>query len=456
MAYLQSLKIVHPIQGRVPWTLYPHQISIIRNKARQRLIVKAREIGVSQVICGEALYDAKYAPESRIVFISRNGQEAKELISYCRVLASEDPDLGDPGGSQELRIPAFNRRTCDRAVSTRGVHLTSRLVSEAASRSAGRGGGKRRIYVDEYAHGNFIFWGNDIYQSVRPSITLGGAVTIVSTPKGKNNMFYRLYREALAGLNQFQILNYPWDVCPIYNPKGFHLEDPEQRRLIGETSEWYLSERPAYSDAEWAEEYGCDFTSSAGLIYPEFNELLSVGDFAYNPHWLTYFGQDFGFNNPSVALAIQVSPSEDIFVIKEHYATRRSVASLAKEEYTSLAASYRPTAWYCDPADPMKIVDMQEAGLPAEPAPRREVRDGINEVRKLFRVPLENKPRIFIDRGCTQLITDLVTYAYKPDKDEPEKDVNDHGPDALRYFVESFRKRAIVGNSYTWSNDQLR
>jgi hypothetical protein len=451
IAYLSNLQIVHPTKGRVPWELYPYQKELLRDESRERLVIKAREVGISQTISGEAVYKAKYAPESRIVVISRNGQEAKEIIKYCGILASEDPDLGTLEGTQEVKVPSFSPETCAPATDPRGKSRFARIIAEAASPSAGRGGGKLAVYVDEFAHGNFKFWGRLIWQSVKPSVTLGGAITFVSTPQGKANMFYRLYMESLKGINKFNVHRINWDQSPVYNPKGFSEADPTRRRKLGEQSEWFQTERPSYSDGEWAEEYDCDFASSAGLVYPEFDELLSVGDYAYNPNWPTYVCQDFGFNNPAVALVLQVSPSEDVFVIKELYKTRRSISSLVNLEYAHLLEEYHPLAWYCDPSDPDNIKTFNEAGFPAVASPQLEVERGIKHVRRYLKVPGENRTRLHIDRGCPNFITDMGTWAYKPDTDKPEKDLNDHGCDAFRYFVQSQVLQALTNTTaYTW------
>lgn len=443
--YLSGLQIVHPVKGRVPWQLYPYQAALLRGGPRHRIVVKARECGISQTIAGEALYLAKYHPERDIVVISRNGAEAKKLVTYCRVLASTDQDLGDLEGTQELRVPSFGRDLFPAKTDT-GSPLYGKIIAEAASQSAGRGGGKLAVYIDEFAHGNFRVWGQLIYQSVMPGVTLGGRISFISTPRGKANMFYRIYREALAGIRPFDITTIPWYMCPSFNPKGFHLEDPEASRLIGEKGEWFQQTRPDYSDQEWAEEYGCDFAASAGLIYPEFDESVHVGRYKYNPDWATYAGQDFGFTHPAVALIIQVSPSEDMFVLKERYDTGRSVPDLTQKFYLPFQTKYKTRRWYCDCTSPQDIAEMRKLQLRSEGVRKHEVRNGWNAVRKLLRPPLGTKPKLHIDASCIRLITDMTTYSFKPDTEEPDKDIADHGPDALRYFVMGFKGRSTTSD----------
>lgn len=433
--YLSTLSVVHPIEGRVPWLLYPYQTLLASSQESRRLIVKARQTGVSQYIAGEALHRAKFHPEREQIFISRNALEARKLISYVRILASEDPDLGNLEGVVEVRVPSFKYDLTPATHPYINQRLTSKIVSEAASQSAGRGGGKLAIYVDEFAHGNFRFWGKQIWQSVTPGVALGGSIVFISTPQGKGNTFYRLYSEAVRGLSGYKVYKIVWYDCPAYNPLGFHLEDPLERKTEGEKGNWFQSQRTAYDDAAWAEEYECDFVMSAGLVYGAFDEQVHVGSFNWNPNLPTYACQDFGFINPAVALLVQVTASDEVYVLQERYHTLKSIGELAKTEYLPLAKLYKVRRWICDPASPGEVQELKNAGIPAVGAKRIKVEDGIAALRKLVRPPGGGPPKLFVDSSCNRLITDLTTYAYKPDSDEPEKDVADHGPDALRYFI---------------------
>lgn len=429
--YLQQREIVHPTKGRVPWKLYPYQKDILRSDAQRLLIVKARETGISQVVTGLALWRAKYTPERSQVFISRNRDEARKLVDYVRVLASTDSDLGDLEGVVLMQIPSYGRDLLE-ARTAGGNRLHHNIVAEAASMSAGRGGGKLHLYLDEAAHGNFRVWGSQIWNSVQPGISLGGGVTVISTPKGKTNIFFRLYQEAILGITDFKIIKIRWFDCPAFNPKGWHLEDEDARRKVGEKGEWFLLNRGRYDDASWAEEYDCDFTASAGLVYGQFDAAVHVGSYKWQPGWRMFVTQDFGYINPAVALLIQVSPSDDIFVLAEMYHTQIAFSTLVSDYYLPWWKEYSPEVWCCDVSGANEIAELEKAGIDVF-AKASSVPDGIAETRKLFR-PALAPPKIHVDRSCRRLIADLSTYSYKPDSDEPEE-INDHGPDALRYFV---------------------
>ncbi|NIM05373.1 MAG: hypothetical protein GTO55_04635, partial [Armatimonadetes bacterium] len=162
--------------------------------------------------------------------------------------------------------------------------------------------------------------------------------------------------------------------------------------------------------------------------------MLHVADFSHNPDWPTYVGQDFGYTNPAVALFIQVSPAEEVFIFEEHYHTQRPISSLVREVYVPAAQRYNVQEWYCDPSGAAEIAELRANGLPAV-ARRSHVAEGILAIRKLLRPPERDRRRLFISSRCPRLIAEMSSYAYREGSEAPTRDISDHGPDALRYFI---------------------
>jgi len=413
--YLSRRKIVHPMKGRIPFELYRYQRELLASRAAQRIIVKARQTGVSQLIAGEALFRAKHLDGVTVLFVSRNLAAAQHLQRMVYQLMASDPNL-----------PRIVRRN------ETEIHFGNESVirSLPATEDTGRTFAASVVYLDEFA---FMPWAERIYQAVAPCAARGGKLTIISTPYGRTNAFHRLWQEAGIGLNQFQRIRIHWSDCPEYNPEGWHLEDPEERRRVGEQSKWYQRERPRFSDEQWAHEFDCDFVGSGSLVYQGFDPDVHVGEFRYNPEWPAFAGQDFGYVQPSVALIIQVSPTDEVFVIREHYHTHRPVSELARDVYRPSCEQYGVQAWYCDPSGRTEIAELRAVGIPAM-ARRSTVEEGVLAIRKLVRPAGGGRPRLHIDRGCTRLIAELSGYGYREETDQIDKR-DDHGPDALRYFV---------------------
>ncbi|UCC68865.1 MAG: hypothetical protein JSV79_02765 [Armatimonadota bacterium] len=415
-AYLGRRRIIHPTRGRVPFDLYPYQRRLAESRAAQRIVVKARQVGVSQLIAGEALFLAKHLDGVTVLFVSRNLPAAQHLQRMVYRLMESDRNLP----------PVVRRNEAELAFGNNSV-----IRSLPATEDTGRTFAATAVYLDEFAH---MPWADRIYQAVAPCAARGGRLTVISTPYGKANAFYRLWQKSGLGTRAFARLRVHWSECPEYNPEGHSLDDPNERRRVGEKGAWWQAQRPRFTDDQWAQEYECDFVGSAALVYREFDPELHVGRFEYNPDWPTYVGQDFGYVNPSVALVIQVSPSEDVFVIGEDYHTNRAVSDLARSVYLPVCQKYRVQAWHCDPSGRSEMAELRAAGIPAV-GRRSTIEEGVLAVRKLLRPPGGGRPRLHIDRRCVRLIAEMSTYAYREGFDQVEKDQSDHGPDALRYFV---------------------
>lgn len=238
--------IVHPARGRVPFTPYPYQADFLRaHDTPRRIVLKARQIGFSQVIALEALYYGIYEPESTILLVSRSQDLAANLLRYCYMTYNGLRDA--PGLVKENE-------------SEMGLANGSRIKSIPANRSTGRGFAASRIYLDEFAYAAYA---DDIYQSVSPAVSQGGSLTIGSTPDGEGNLFHSLWESG----HELKRYHLPWYVCPAY-----YTPEEQAAGVPHEQAAWYLRERPKFSAQQWAAEYDCDFCGSGGM------NLFSVED----------------------------------------------------------------------------------------------------------------------------------------------------------------------------------
>jgi hypothetical protein len=242
-----NAQIVHPARGRIAFTPYWYQRDFLASYAApRRIILKARQIGFSQVFALEALYAAITEPEQMILLVSRSQDLAVNLLRYCYLTYNN------------LRsAPALIKAN----ESELGTSNGSRIKSIPANRSTGRGFAANRVYLDEFAYAEYA---DDIYQSVSPAVSQGGSLTIGSTPNGVGNLFHRLYVEA----GDFHRMRVPWYRCPAYNPKG---ADPaiadDVSRDRGIEGRWYQTERPKYTAQQWAAEFECDFVGSGAAVF---------------------------------------------------------------------------------------------------------------------------------------------------------------------------------------------
>jgi hypothetical protein len=233
--------IVHPTRGRIRFDAYEYQRDFLAGyDAPRRIVLKARQIGFSQVFALEALYAAIHEPESTILLVSRSGDLAVNLLRYCYQTL------------HNLRsAPALTKENESELALDNG----SRIKSLPANRSTGRGFAATRVYLDEFAYADYA---QHIYQSIAPALSQGGKLIIGSTPNGVGNLFHELFT-AGAGFDRMTV---PWHACPAYYT-------PEERAAgtVPAQAAWYCQERSSYSDRAWAAEYECSFEGSGGAVF---------------------------------------------------------------------------------------------------------------------------------------------------------------------------------------------
>lgn len=233
--------IVHPERGRIPFVPYPYQRQFLDlYDAPRRIVLKARQIGFSQIFALEALYTAITRQESTILLVSRSQDLATNLLRYCYLTYNNLRDAPSLVKANEGEI---------------GLSNGSRIKSIPANRSTGRGFAATAVYLDEFAYADYA---EDIYQSVSPTVSQGGKLTVGSTPNGSGNLFHTLYLSGEA----FTRMTEPWWHCPAY-----WTLDEQADGVPREQAAWYLQERPKYTAQQWAAEYECDFVGSGVVVF---------------------------------------------------------------------------------------------------------------------------------------------------------------------------------------------
>lgn len=221
--------ILHPVDGPVPFTPRPYQKCLLWNwQERARLVVKSRQLGFSQAFAAEAYWKATHQGPRRILVVSRNLDAAMEFVGYVRGFAVQAGDPLTEDNKTSLTWPNG-----------------SRLKAEAATRSAGRSFAASDVYLDEFAHAP---WALAIWQAVAPTVATGGTITVFSSPKGRNNVFYRLWAGQM-GREQWARYRIDW------------------RALWGNDPQWEQRQRAQMTREQFAEEYGADFIESGGALF---------------------------------------------------------------------------------------------------------------------------------------------------------------------------------------------
>lgn len=119
----------------------------------------------------------------------------------------------------------------------------------ATSKTPATGDSLQLLYVDEAAviASNII---EEFWASIQPTMSSfrGSQIILSSTPRGKGNLFHRLYEGALNGTNEFKASRVDWWEVP------------------GRGPEWEAAQRLEIGDEMFNREYGLSFETNASRL----------------------------------------------------------------------------------------------------------------------------------------------------------------------------------------------
>jgi len=150
-----------------------------------------------------------------------------------------------------------------------------------------------------------------------------------------------------------------------------------------------------------------------------------VDEYPSEPDEVIY-GEDFGFNNPSVLVELRIKDQE-VWIIERIYQTGLTNARLIERMDELKIDKSAPI--YADSSEPARIKEIRDAGYNIRESDK-SVRDGIDFVKR---------KKLHIYKDSSNVIKEFQGYKWREDKDgnvldEPVK-FNDHGCDATRYAL---------------------
>jgi hypothetical protein len=83
-----------------------------------------------------------------------------------------------------------------------------------------------------------------LWKGLYPTISTGGNAILISTPSGAHGLYYKMWTQAVAGLNDFNPIKLPWEVHPEHDQV------------------WFDKETRGMSRKDIQQEYMCDFQAS--------------------------------------------------------------------------------------------------------------------------------------------------------------------------------------------------
>lgn len=224
----QYAKINDPDKGVIPFEDWPHLVEILDFIAlhKELVILKARQLGVSWLLAGYALWKATFFISSRVLMLSQGETEAADLLNKSRFIHSQLPDfLRLSTGRDQSSLVTFPTQHSE----IRALPSTER---------AGHGYNASLVVRDELEHHPCAELN---FAAVGPSIDAGGQMIDLSTVnKMKQDTHFKTrYIRAKNGDNGAIPMFLPWDRRP------------------GRTADWFEIIKKKYSSWQVEQEYPC-------------------------------------------------------------------------------------------------------------------------------------------------------------------------------------------------------
>jgi hypothetical protein len=267
------VRIQHPVRGLIPFKLFDYQEQLINDYQNNRfnVILKSRQIGISELTASYATWMILFHRNKNILVMATKAETAKNIIKKVKVAIAKLPEwliIAD--------VITDNRMSVE-------LNNGSQIKAISSSDDAGRSEALSLLIIDEAA---FVKNLDELWTGLLPTVSAGGNIIVLSTPNGVGNKFHQIYQESIDGLNEFKNNRLMWWVHP---ERIAGLTDDLDRPGF-KTSPWYKNEvrKANMSPRDVAQELECNFNASGDtVINPEDIEWVEQGVFdpSYREHW---------------------------------------------------------------------------------------------------------------------------------------------------------------------------
>ena len=415
----------------IPFEVWPAQEQILTTVHTNRLtlILKARQLGISWVLCGYVLWLCSLTPNQPVLLFSQGQLEANQLIERISLMYHQHQDAS-------WLSPLVVDNTAEL-----GWANGSSVLSLAATKRAGRSFTAALVILDEFA---FMADGQATLDAVKPTVDAAGAqLVVLSSGDGPNSDYHRMWLAAKAGTNGYTSVFLPWqarpDRGPTFREERIVEAGNDRARVVREYPENDLEAFIAATGLVYGDQWSdgppdgnvteeAEYVPDTGTLYWALDDGYA-GEYDAERHAFT------ASSHPRVTLWVQVKPDGTIDVFDELYAIEQ-----VTESYLADALAHggypRPRIAVCDSSAAELRKRLTDLRIPTMGG-THTVDEGIKFVRGWLAPDRNGKRRIRVHPRCVHLRTELASYRYNP-KGELVKSF-DHGPDALRYLVWKLR-----------------
>lgn len=291
----------------VPFKVFPRQYEFLKSLRdnSNTIAIKHRQAGITTVTAGwatgQCVFAQKDAPETILCIGNKldiSQQLLEKMVNFLdqvpRWMWGSDyysPDPNSPKNTKSI----YKTRNKDKIELFNGCKIYARSSGENAAR------GVSAVSILIFDEAAFIQNGISVYtQAVAATSSVRDAkIVMVSTPNGKDQLYYRTYANALKGVNNYtpvefkwyQDLRYQrnlkwwrknpetgeieWNVDPVVGPRGEIEYNEERWRKLEKDgwkpeSPWYVEMCKSFNmdDQKIAQELDVSFLGSSDNVIP--------------------------------------------------------------------------------------------------------------------------------------------------------------------------------------------
>lgn len=236
-------------KGYVNYKLFSQQKKMIRAflKYDNNIIAKPRQAGVSMTTAAFLAYKIATAdPQSpqQIYILANKLSTAQQFLKHVRHFSNQIPDWmwgSNYNWNKEKDGHIKGKGAAKKIEFVNGSYVEAMPCTPDAM----RGITPTYLVIDEAA---FVENGSDVYAAAAASVSTGGRTILISTPNGRDQLYYKTYKNAQSKENDYHIVRLHWALDPRYNKDlewiVYDKNGEESERIVEDNfSEQHILER---------------------------------------------------------------------------------------------------------------------------------------------------------------------------------------------------------------------